>query len=430
MPVTITKNEPIPAITKRERVAAYARVSCGKDAMLHSLSAQVNYYSQYIQQNPAWEYAGVYVDEALTGTKDSRPEFQRMLTDCKAGKIDRILTKSLSRFARNTVTVLESVRMLKSLGIDVYFEEGNIHSLGADSELILTLLASFAQEESLSVSENQKWRIRKGFEQGEVMCWRFMLGYRIEHGKVEINPDGAEIVRDIFHRAIAGETYGSICRRLNAQGKTGALGKPFRSAHIRDILTNEKYTGNALLQKTFVRDHLSKRQVANKGELPQYYATETHPAIIDEATFEAAQEIVRQHAERRRDCARPQRSEFTTKIRCPICGQAYKRVTSNGTVGWNCSTYQDKGKRYCHGKKIPEAVLKALVAEVLELPCYEAPEMEAQIDHIEVPADNHLTFFLKNGHIEERIWKDRSRRKSWTPEMKEKARQNAMKRKR
>lgn len=430
MPVTITKNEPMPAIAKRERVAAYARVSCEKDAMLHSLSAQVNYYSQYIQQNPAWEYAGVYVDEALTGTKDSRPEFQRMLTDCKAGKIDRILTKSLSRFARNTVTVLESVRMLKSLGIDVYFEEGNIHSLGADSELILTLLASFAQEESLSVSENQKWRIRKGFEQGEVMCWRFMLGYRIEHGKVEINPDGAEIVRDIFHRAIAGETYGSICRRLNAQGKTGALGKPFRSAHIRDILTNEKYTGNALLQKTFVRDHLSKRQVANKGELPQYYATETHPAIIDEATFEAAQEIVRQHDERRRDCARPQRSEFTTKIRCPICGQAYKRVTSNGTVGWNCSTYQDKGKRYCRGKKIPEAVLKALVADVLEIPCYEAPEMEAQIDHIEVPADNHLTFFLKDGRIEERIWKDRSRRESWTPEMKEKARQNAMKRKR
>lgn len=430
MPVTITKNEPIPAIAKRERIAAYARVSCGKDAMLHSLSAQVNYYSQYIQQNPAWEYAGVYVDEALTGTKDSRPEFQRMLADCKAGKIDRILTKSLSRFARNTVTVLESVRMLKSLGIDVYFEEGNIHSLGADSELILTLLASFAQEESLSVSENQKWRIRKAFEQGEVMCWRFMLGYRIEHGKVEIDPDGAEIVRDIFHRAIAGETYGSICRRLNAQGKTGALGKPFRSAHIRDILTNEKYTGNALLQKTFVRDHLSKRQVANKGELPQYYATETHPAIIDKATFEAAQEIVRQHAERRRDCAQPQRSEFTTKIRCPFCGQAYKRVTSNGTVGWNCSTYQDKGKRYCHGKKIPEAILKALVADVLELPCYEAPEMEAQIDHIEVPADNHLTFFLKNGHIEGRIWKDRSRRESWTPEMKEKARQNAMKRKR
>ena len=245
MPVTITKNEPIPAIAKRERVAAYARVSCGKDAMLHSLSAQVSYYSQYIQQNLAWEYAGVYVDEALTGTKDSRPEFQRMLADCKAGKIDRILTKSLSRFARNTVTVLESVRMLKSLGVDVYFEEGNIHSL-----VIKHLCAVHALDDlpgSLALAEAGD--AHTGFEQGEVMCWRFMLGYRIEHGEVEIDPNGAEIVRDIFHRAIAGETYGSICRRLNAQGKTGALGKPFRSAHIRDILTNEKYTGNALLQK-------------------------------------------------------------------------------------------------------------------------------------------------------------------------------------
>ena len=430
MPLTVIKNEAIPPIAKRERVAAYARVSCGKDAMLHSLSAQVGYYNQLIQQNPAWEYAGVYVDEALTGTKDSRPEFQRMLADCKAGKIDRILTKSISRFARNTVTVLESVRMLKSLGIDVYFEEGNIHSLGTDSELILTLLASFAQAESLSVSENQKWRIRKGFEQGEVMCWRFMLGYHIERGKIGIDPDSAEIVRDIFHRAIAGESYGSICKRLNEEGKTGALGRPFRVAHIRDILTNEKYTGNALLQKTFVHDHLSKRRVANEGELPQYYATETHPAIIDEATFNAAQDVVRERAERRKDCAQPQRSEFTLKIRCPFCGQAYKRVTSNGTVGWSCSTYQEKGKQYCHGKKIPETTLKALAADVLGIPCYETAEFEAQIEHIEVPADNHLTFFLKDGSVEERTWADRSRSESWTPEMKEKARQRAMKRKR
>ncbi len=146
-------------------------------------------------------------------------------------------------------------------------------------------------------------------------------------------------------------------------------------------------------------------------------------------TFEAAQEIVRQHAEKRGHCARPQRSEFTSKILCPFCGAYYKRVTSNGTVGWNCRTYQDKGKQYCHGKKIPEAVLKALVADVLDLSCYEAPEMEAQIDHIEVPADNHLRFFLNDGRIEERTWKDRSRRESWTDEMKENARQNAMKKK-
>lgn len=188
MPVNVTKNETLPAITRRERVAAYARVSSGKDAMLHSLSAQVSYYNNLIQQNPAWDYAGVYVDEALTGTKDSRPEFQQLIADCKAGKIDRILTKSLSRFARNTVTVLETVRMLRNLGIDVYFEEANLHSTGMGSELMLTLLASFAQEESLSASDNQKWSIRKGFEQGEMVRWWSAHGQTVPAPKAGHRP--------------------------------------------------------------------------------------------------------------------------------------------------------------------------------------------------------------------------------------------------
>ena len=152
-------------VPKAIRVAAYARVSSGKDAMLHSLSAQVSYYSTLIQANSEWTYCGVYADEAKTGTKDSRENFQRMLTDCRNGKIDLVITKSISRFARNTVTLLETVRELKSLGVDVYFEEQNIHTLSADGEMMLTILASYAQEESLSASENQKWRIRKNFEQ-------------------------------------------------------------------------------------------------------------------------------------------------------------------------------------------------------------------------------------------------------------------------
>ena len=156
----------IPSLSQRRRVAAYARVSSGKDAMLHSLAAQVSYYSDHIQKNPEWEYAGVYVDEALTGTKDNREGFQRLLADCRAGKIDMVLTKSISRFARNTVTLLETVRELKTLGVDVYFEEQNIHSLSGDGELMLTILASYAQEESRSVSENCKWRIRQKFQQG------------------------------------------------------------------------------------------------------------------------------------------------------------------------------------------------------------------------------------------------------------------------
>ena len=184
----------IPSLPLRKRVAAYARVSSGKDAMLHSLSAQVSYYSEHIQSHPEWEYAGVYVDEALTGTKDDRDGFQRLLADCRAGKIDMVLTKSISRFARNTVTLLETVRELKTLGVDVYFEEQNIHSLSGDGELMLTILASYAQEESRSVSENCKWRIRQKFQQGIPTTTR-LNGLRIDHGKVTVIPDEAKARR-------------------------------------------------------------------------------------------------------------------------------------------------------------------------------------------------------------------------------------------
>ena len=188
----------VPPVPARLRVAAYARVSSGKDAMLQSLAAQVSYYSNLIQQRLDWEYAGVYADEALTGTKDTRPEFQRLIADCKDGKIDLIITKSISRFARNTVTLLETVRELKLLGVDVYFEEQNIHSMSGDGELMLTILASYAQEESRSVSENCKWRIRKRFQQGEIVNLRFMYGYRINNGQIEIDQEQAEIVRMIY----------------------------------------------------------------------------------------------------------------------------------------------------------------------------------------------------------------------------------------
>ena len=187
LPKIIRKVETtIPSLPQRKRVAAYARVSSGKDAMLHSLSAQVSYYSNLIQRNPEWCYAGVYIDEALTGTKDNRKDFQRLLEDCRAGKIDRVLTKSISRFARNTVTLLETVRELKALGVDVYFEEQNIHSMNGDGELMLTILASYAQEESLSVSENCKWRIRNQFKSGELVNWHSMYGYRIRRKGITI----------------------------------------------------------------------------------------------------------------------------------------------------------------------------------------------------------------------------------------------------
>ena len=194
-----------PKIKKQKRVAAYARVSSGKDAMLHSLSAQVSYYSDLIQKNPEWRFCGVYADEAMTGTKDSRQNFQKMLAECRAGNLNLIITKSISRFARNTLTLLETVRELKDLGVDVYFEEQQIHSLSSDGELMLSILASYAQEESLSASENQKWRIRKDFEKGKVSSLQ-MLGYKRNHnGVLEIIPDeaGLPLFLFLFHQGYA-----------------------------------------------------------------------------------------------------------------------------------------------------------------------------------------------------------------------------------
>ena len=418
MPKTVRKLPQTPRLGQPKKVAAYARVSTGKDAMLHSLSSQVSYYSKLIQEHEGWLYAGVYSDEALTGTKESRAGFQKLLSDCRAGNVNMIITKSISRFARNTVTLLETVRELKALGMDVFFEEQNIHTMSTEGELMLTILASYAQEESLSASENQKWRIRKGFENGELLNWRFLFGYHISKDGIGIDEEAAPVVREIFARVITGESFSAISRDLNTRGIACALGGKWCAQRIRETVGNEKYTGNAMLQKRYRNNHLEKKLCRNTGELPMFYAEETHPAIIDKDTFDAAQSVLLKLRETNKDRLRPQKSEFTGKILCPFCGKAFKRNTSNGSVGWNCSTYLSKGKASCHGKKIPEATLKAVCAEVLNTVNYSSTAFDTLIDHIEVPEDNRLRFFFKEGGIEEHIWKDRSRSDSWTAEMK------------
>ena len=393
-----------PILEKKKRVAAYARVSTGKDTMLHSLSAQVSYYSNLIQGHNEWLYAGVYADEALTGTKDNRADFQRLLYDCRKGLLDIVITKSISRFARNTVTLLETVRELKSLGVDVFFEEQNIHTISAEGELMLTILASYAQEESLSASENQKWRVRKSFEKGELINLRFLFGYRICKGKIEKDPVTEPIVREVFNRVIAGDTYGLILKDLNNKCIPSPLGGKWTVQRIHDIISNEKYLGNAILQKHYRNNHLEKTKCRNTGELPMYYAEETHPAIIDEETFKAAQKILLENQNEYKRKTKPQTNEFTGHIYCPLCGKNYKRVTSNGSTGWNCSTYLSQGKEYCQGKKIPETTLRTVCAEVLGLLEYDPMVFSERIDRIVVPGDNCLYFVFKDGRFEERTW--------------------------
>lgn len=409
----------IPVQPRALRVCAYARVSSGKDAMLHSLSAQVSYYSNLIQNHSGWFYCGVYSDEAMTGTKSQRDDFQRMIEDCRKGKIDLIITKSISRFARNTVTLLQIVRELKSIGIDVYFEEQHIHTISADGELMMTILASYAQEESLSASENQKCRVRKAFENGELINLRFLFGYSITADGVQINEKEAAVVREIFSRFNGGESMSSISRDLNARGYRGALGGKWCAERMRNTLSNEKYLGNALLQKRYRNNHIEKKLVANKGELPMYYAEGTHEPIIDSATFEQAQERLRKIAQQTANRKKPSRSAFSGLIRCGICGNTYKRVTYRGRHFWNCTTFQTKGKSECTAKKIPEDTLVALALEVLGIDRLSTKVVKSKITEIRAEKSNVVVFCMEDGSEIVKRWKDRSRAESWTPEMKE-----------
>ena len=413
-----------PALPMRQRVAAYARVSSGKDAMLQSLAAQVSYYSGLIQRRPDWEYVGVYADEAMTGTKDRRPECQRMLADCRDEKVDMIITKSISRFARNTVTLLETVRELKLLGIDVYFEEQNIHSISGDGELMLSILASYAQEESLSASENCKWRIRKQFEKGELANLRFMFGYQVAKGKVEIDPEQAAIVRMIFDDYINGMGGNAIAKKLKDMNVSKLRNGEWRSERVIDILKNEKYAGNALLQKKYVADHLTKKLVWNKGALPMYFAEDTHPAIIDTETFAKAQAIMEQRSKLYGAKSNTRnRYPFSGIIECGYCGKRYKRKVRDGKAVWQCSTFLQEGKAACHAKQIPEHVLYTTSVEVLGMEEFNAKSFEKEIAEIRVPEFNKLVFVFRNGHTTEKVWQNRSRSEIWTDEMRQAARE-------
>ena len=413
----------LPVLPKQTFAAAYARVSTGKDAMLHSLSEQVSYYSDYIQKQPGWVYCGVYVDEAVTGTKEERPEFKRLIRDCRDGKIDMIVTKSVSRFSRNTLTFLETIRELKALGVNVFFEEQNIYTLSAPGELMLTLLASIAQEESRIASDNMKWRIRVAFENGELANFRFLYGYDIIKGNVYVNPYQARIVQKIFDRFVSGESLSSIARKLNEDREPCVLGGKWQTTHILRMLSNEKYIGDALLQKRYRNNHIEKRLLTNNGELPKYYVQDTHAAIIDPLTFEKAQR--RLHEISRNRSHRPRKtSPYTGLITCGKCGKHYKHVQNKTLSAWNCTTYLTKGRDACFQVRIPDTILQAITESVVDVKDPDADTLREILSGI--TADEHtLVYYFNDGTVETRIWENVSRRESWTDVMREKAREQS-----
>ena len=403
----ISRIEPVlPVLAGRKKVAAYARVSRDTERLMNSVSAQVSYYSALIQNNPEWEYAGVYADCGISGTGTARRgEFLRMLADCEAGRINIILTKSISRFARNTVDLLETVRHLKSLGIEVRFEKEHINSLSEDGELMLSLLASFAQEESRSISENVKWGVRKRFQSGEIgTANKHILGYRYdeEKQKYTIIPEEAETVRRIFAMYLEGRSLREIAGELNAAGLSTVKGCKFSEGSLNVMIRNEAYAGDIRRQKCYMADPITKTKVKNCGELPQYYMADCHEAIIDRETYAKVQAEM----ERRAGLVNPA-YPFTGKMKCGICGNCFTRkkgtVRGKTYVHWICRSKKETGMS-CTSVNFSEEELERISAQTLGMDEFDGAVFEKAVRGITVMENGDLEFHLTGG--ETKVWKN------------------------
>ncbi|WP_342416697.1 recombinase family protein [Paenibacillus sp. FSL R10-2782] len=356
---------------QKKKVAAYCRVSTDSEEQKESYTNQVNHYTQYIQNNLEWEMADIYADEGITGTTTkNRTQFNRMIQDARNGKLDLILVKSISRFARNTLDLLKYVRELKSLGVAVFFERENINTLDTTGEVLLTILSSLAQDESRNISENSRWGILRGFQNGKVFCntTRF-LGYdKDEQGELVINESEAEIVRRIYEEYLDGKSYQVIARGLMRDHiKTVTGGDTWWDSSITLILTNEKYYGALLQQKTVTVDFLTHKRIRNKGQEQQYLIEDNHEPIVSKELFEAVQKEKERRAKLKGSVmgeSKRYSSKYalSSKVYCGCCGAIFKRRTWNSNnpskkVVWQCKTYVNKGKVACDAKSVDEPIL-------------------------------------------------------------------------
>ena len=359
----IKRIEPESRSLKKTKVCAYARVSTGSDSQENSLENQITTYESLIKSNPEYEFVGVYADQGITGFSEKRPEFQRMINNAKAGRIDMIITKSISRFARNTVTLLRVVRELKDIGVGVLFEENNIYTMSSEGEMMLAVLASFAQEEGRSMSENNKWACRKKFERGELMIntTRFMGYDKDEDGNLVINEAEAAIVRRIFDMYLSGIGTHCIAKTLNEEGVTTVTGSAWHASTIRGMLMNEKYKGDSLLQKYYTPENM-RNTVKNNGQVAQFYVTESHEAIIAPEDWEHVQELIaynrKQRGIKKGNPDYTNRYPNSHKLICPYCGKFLRRrYVYNKKVEWLCATYIHQGKSACKGIRVRDSEL-------------------------------------------------------------------------
>lgn len=362
---------------KKLRVAAYARVSTDNEEQEGSYAIQVDYYDSLIKGNPDWEFAGVYADDGISGTYTAkRGGFMQMIDDCRARKIDMILTKSISRFARNTVDCLNFTRELKELNIAVKFEKENINTLDASGEVLLTIMAALAQQESESLSANVRIGIKFRNEQGKVQInHNWFLGYtKDDDGKLVIEPAQAEIVRRIYREYLEGSSLRQIKESLEADGiKNGAGHLKWQESNIKQILTNEKYIGDALLQKTWTYNTLEKKRRKNKTDAPQYYVADNHEAIISKETFAAVQQEMIRRANLLGNGGRKRvysgRYVFTGLLFCGNCGDVFRRfvwdIHGRKQSVWRCVTRVEYGTDACFCRTMPEDLLEGIIVKAI-----------------------------------------------------------------
>ena len=396
-------------LPQKLRVAAYARVSTEQDEQESSYEAQVDFYTNFINSNPDWEFIGVFADKGITGTNTkNRESFNRMIDLALSGGIDLILTKSISRFARNTVDTLQTVRELKAVGVEVRFEKENLHTLDPKCEVMLTIMSSLAQEESRSISENIRWAQQKNMREGKVhVAYSHFLGYcKGADGRLEIVEEEAKIVRSIYDMFLAGKTIRHIAEYLTDAGIPTPSGKnKWSVSTVKSILSNEKYKGDALLQKTYTVDYLTKEVRKNDGELRQYLVQNSHDPIIEPAVFDRVQELLRKHNAYRvkiRD-----NSPFSTKLICGDCGGFYGHKVwhnHNNTERydvWYCN------QKYSHAEKCQSPVIRevqiweafrAVLAKKGEPhPSLTAEHWRKRVESVTIYADCRMIFQLTDG---------------------------------
>lgn len=377
IPATVNRFTSLPAdICAKRRVAAYARVSTDMEEQLTSYEAQVSYYTNYIKSRRDWEFVDIYTDSGITGTSIKRRKgFKRMIADAMAGKIDLIITKSVSRFARNTVDSLTAIRQLKEKGTECYFEKENIWTFDGKGELLLTIMSSIAQEEARSISENCTWGQRKRFADGKVTVpFKSFLGYdRGADGNLVVNEEQAKLVRRIYGMYLQGKSTYAIAEILTGEGIPTPAGKRiWYTSSVKSILTNEKYKGDALLQKTYTADFLTKKKKINKGEIPQYYVKNNHEAIINPEIFDKVQNMMQKTTDggNRKSCI----NIFSGRIKCGECGGWYgsKVWHSNDKyrrVIWQCGHKFDNGRK-CETPHLDEKTIQqAFISAMNKLIC-------------------------------------------------------------